>query len=58
METGLFSTVMSVSGDRLTSALVKRQKTFDLRFEDTFHLREKVRERNVGVRGLNYRLYT
>ena len=42
METGLFSTVMSVSGERLSSALEKREKTFDLRFEDTFKLKEKV----------------
>ena len=43
METGLFSTVMSVSGERLSSALERREKDFDLRFEDTFHLMEKVR---------------
>ena len=42
METGLFSTVMSVSGERLSSALDKRQKTFDNRFESTFKLTEKV----------------
>ncbi|CAI8052463.1 Mannosyl-oligosaccharide glucosidase GCS1 [Geodia barretti] len=41
METGLFSTVMSVSGERLSSALEKKEKNFDLRFEDTFHLKEK-----------------
>ena len=45
METGLFSTVMSVSGERLSSALEKKEKNFDLRFEDTFHLKEKVSER-------------
>ena len=42
METGLFSTVMSVSGERLSSALEKREANFDLRFEETFHLTEKV----------------
>ena len=42
METGLFSTVMSVSGERLSYALDKRQRTFDQRFESTFKLTEKV----------------
>ena len=42
METGLFGTVMSMSGERLTSALEKRQKNFDLRFYDTFKLKDKV----------------
>jgi mannosyl-oligosaccharide glucosidase len=41
METGLFSTVMSVSGERLSSALETREKNFDLRFENTFHLKDK-----------------
>ena len=44
METGLFSTVMSVSGERLTSALEKREKAFDERFEHTFQLKAKVRD--------------
>ena len=48
METGLFSTVMSVSGERLNSALERREKNFDLRFENTFHLKEKVREGEGG----------
>ena len=40
----MFSSTLSISGEKLTEALQKRARQFDERFESTFQLKAKVRE--------------
>jgi len=42
-ESGMFSAALSISGERLTSALQEKRAQFDERFEETFRLKAKVR---------------
>ena len=41
-ETGMFSAALSISGERLTTALQDKRSQFDQRFEETFGLKAKV----------------
>lgn len=41
-ETGMFSAALSISGERLTTALQDKRSQFDQRFEETFDLKAKV----------------
>ena len=40
----MFSSTLSISGEKLTEALQKRARQFDERFESTFQLKAKVCE--------------